>query len=51
MRTEWKVVIGIAVALHVLLVWCMCRVSARSERAARERRRRFRQSLLNRRSP
>lgn len=47
---EWRWLLAVALAAHVLLVLSMCRVSARAERLARERRREFRQSLINRRT-
>jgi hypothetical protein len=48
--TEWRTLLAVALLAHVLLIWSMCRVSARADRAARARRRDFRQSLLNRRA-
>lgn len=47
---EWRWLLLVALSAHVVLVLSMCRVSARAERAARQRRREFRQSLINRRA-
>jgi len=46
-----KILVLGMLALHVIVVMSLYRGSLRAERAARERRRRFRQSLLNRRAP
>jgi hypothetical protein len=47
--TEWRIILASALLAHVVLVMSMCRFSAWADRAARARRREFRQSLLNRR--
>jgi hypothetical protein len=49
MSVEMQILVAVVLIAHVLLIFSMCRVSARSERIARERKRDFRRSLINRR--
>lgn len=49
MTPPLRILISFILLCHVLLILSLARSSQRKERAARERRREFRRSLLNRR--
>jgi hypothetical protein len=49
MTTPIRIIVITALLLHVLVIWSLCRTSARAERAARERKRAMNESLTNRR--
>lgn len=49
MSIEFKVILATAITAFAYFIWCLCRVSARAERAARQRRHDLNQSVIARR--